>query len=1001
MLKKILLITLFIICHFKINAQNYQYIADSLYTNEEYEKSITFRNKHLTSLQKNTPTFFIEEAKWKLTKFYIQKKQTTKTDTTIINEVLQSIKKIPKSQAANEVLIEATVALSNFFYNYDNPAKALQILETVKNLSPLSLNSKVLLNYTFASIYDNYDSTYKKSVHYFLQGIEAARNPSYTNKNSLALLYNDVGLVYEWLGQMDKNIAYYKLAHNIWWKNYKAVYINNNISCLGNLITAAEDYGLVNETKTYLDSLLNYFEWVKKQTLNKKLEGRTTIENIKSEYYVLLMAIRAYNGLNNETLMLISLEKITNLFNQSNAEIKKEFSANLFEAYETVALHYRLKNEITKAIEYFNKTAKYVTNDFYKMKSAANMGVTYTSIKETNKALPYLNNAIEIVQKTRPNSTTYLGLLATKAEALHNEKKYFDALKVLDTLFATNIDSSFNNKNILQLNIVKFKNKINHTQIKVLVKCGKVYLGKYKTHQKNEDLQKANHFYTLAAQLFKMYYNLEFYSSYMNELNNEINYGLLLSTQLSNNAKIDKVLDLIENNNTQNIWKKFQLKYSSSINIPDSLIEKRNNFIKQLDNFYLEDNKAKEAAETQKKLQEVENKINAINTAYLNFCNTTFSVSNLQKKLRAVDLIVRYFITDSMLFAATITNKKIALYPLSNTTIVNNLITKLKTEISSISNNYTTTSNHLYQLFIAKLAIEESYKNIIIIPEGSINFLPFEMLYNATNKQFLVTQKNISYAYSLPLWQTQTIANSANKKVVAFAPNYNLPNNTQALVTRSNNYDLVNARTEATTITNIYNGKLFENNFASVDNFINSTGKYGIYHLAMHASMNNELPDQSHLTFANNQKVFFNQLYELNIPSSMMVLSACNTGIGALQQGEGVQSLSRAATYSGVQSTVFSLWEVPDKETSEIMIAFYKNLAKGQSKVEALANAKKTFLQKNPAKQHPFYWAGFVLNGNTAPIKNSNNWFWVLLPIAVLAGFAGFKFIKRNKAATI
>jgi hypothetical protein len=79
------------------------------------------------------------------------------------------------------------------------------------------------------------------------------------------------------------------------------------------------------------------------------------------------------------------------------------------------------------------------------------------------------------------------------------------------------------------------------------------------------------------------------------------------------------------------------------------------------------------------------------------------------------------------------------------------------------------------------------------------------------------------------------------------------------------------------------------------------------------------------------------------------------------------------------------------------MIAFYENLSKGQSKAEALANAKRVFLRKNPAKQHPFYWAGFVVNGNTKPIDKNKNWIWYLISISTIIGFITIRNLKKQK----
>jgi CHAT domain-containing protein len=149
----------------------------------------------------------------------------------------------------------------------------------------------------------------------------------------------------------------------------------------------------------------------------------------------------------------------------------------------------------------------------------------------------------------------------------------------------------------------------------------------------------------------------------------------------------------------------------------------------------------------------------------------------------------------------------------------------------------------------------------------------------------------------------------------------------------------------------------------------------------MHSIVDETNLNESCLVFSNNEKLFFSDLYGLSFPAKMVVLSACDTGNGSLKSGEGIMSLSRALTYAGVQSSVYSLWQVPDKETSEIMLSFYKNLKEGQTKSEALANAKRTFLRNNPMKKQPFYWAGFVVNGNIQPIQNNDT---IIIIIGIL-----------------
>ena len=136
--------------------------------------------------------------------------------------------------------------------------------------------------------------------------------------------------------------------------------------------------------------------------------------------------------------------------------------------------------------------------------------------------------------------------------------------------------------------------------------------------------------------------------------------------------------------------------------------------------------------------------------------------------------------------------------------------------------------------------------------------------------------------------------------------------------------------------------------------------------------------------------------------ADLAVLSACNTGFGVLRKGEGVMSIARAFTYAGVPATVTSLWSAPDRETSDIMVAFYKNLQKGLSRDAALRQAKLTFLDNasRSKEANPYFWAAFVPIGNMETIdveKKDPLSIWGIL--AGLTGVLGLGvwFWKRKK----
>jgi hypothetical protein len=104
--------------------------------------------------------------------------------------------------------------------------------------------------------------------------------------------------------------------------------------------------------------------------------------------------------------------------------------------------------------------------------------------------------------------------------------------------------------------------------------------------------------------------------------------------------------------------------------------------------------------------------------------------------------------------------------------------------------------------------------------------------------------------------------------------------------------------------------------------------------------------------------------------TQLVVLSACETGIGAVPSGDGVYGLRRALVLAGTASQVVSLWSVSDASTRAMMLDYYGELAKGTGRAEALRQAKLRLLRQ-PRYAHPYYWAAFIPAGDWRPLDKA------------------------------
>ncbi len=331
----------------------------------------------------------------------------------------------------------------------------------------------------------------------------------------------------------------------------------------------------------------------------------------------------------------------------------------------------------------------------------------------------------------------------------------------------------------------------------------------------------------------------------------------------------------------------------------------------------------------------------------------------------------------------------------------------------------------LYQQLIAP--VEDLLpERLVIVPDGELGYLPFEALLSqptTTNQYdtwpFWLQEKIISYAFSATLWREmkqREHREAPSKSLLAIAPPFE--GTTRQFATRGayrSGYfgPIESTREEVAAIQQLLGGDAFLDTAATLANFRKLAWDYRILHFATHGKVMED-PRYSLLAFHGPQDsvflsdtmlrgiagLYLADLYNLQLNADLVVLSACETGIGRLYRGEGIASLARGFTYAGAKSLVPSLWAVNDGSTAQLMEAFYEYLAAGLPKDEALRQAKQDLLKRGLAD--PNLWAGFVLMGDTAPIRQRSwGWVWWVLG-GVIVLFASYylwwRVILRRKA---
>jgi len=936
------------------------------------------------------------------------------------------------SARAESYLIKASINFSAG--NYDsaqvNYSKALELQKVI--YGELHLN--------VASTYMSMGRTawtkngYNLALEYFHHALEIRKNQLGENHVDVATVYNALGIVSWSIGLHDEAFGFYEKTLKILKRTLGDSHpkVGGTLHNIGILLMES---GAYRQALDYIESSL--------LIKNNGNEEYSSPLDIAPGLHVISII---YRKMGDRKLALQYGQSAIDMLISDDGYEKQ----TLADFRLSLGMVYIEGGEMTKAKEYFDKALETYLDLFGEEHSGTavvyhNLGMSTDDYKQK---LRYLNKALEIRLKVLDSDhedVTYI--YNTIGESHLEEKDYKRAVTSFSQGISANIKNNRESSNTKSNYLTEYADQI--PLLEALVGRAKAFRALYASEGEMKDLQSAltniQIADTLLNQIYRTYLNHEdkilLAKTRRDIYSNAIDLSISLSkknlfdaSQVFRYSEKNKGIMLNESNNSISA-KKLKL-------IPDTLLsieEKLKADISLYKSHLTQNNKQiTEQEGFKKKLFVLNRKYDSLilsfeqnypNYFQLKYSNKTASIEEIQSQtLEGNQALIEYFLADSSLYIFAITKNNYEVKKVAIDSIFHSHFDRIRKQLQSPKltnqtkddfNSYTISAHALYQYLLAPIADLIKEKDLIIVPDDKLALIPFETLLTENPNSQKIDYKTLPYVLRS---HTVSYANSAttllnnlesidshtnNTGVLSFAPSFEQQFVALAKpdTVRSSLGPLSWTEKEVNGLMSHFDGDKYIGKRATEKVFKENTNKYNIIHIASHGLVDDENPMYSKIAFTLDEKDKLNdgylhtfELYNMQLNAAMVVLSACNTGYGKVQKGEGVMSLGYAFAYAGVPSVVMSHWQVDDKSTYLLMNNFYKYLADGMTKSEALRKAKLALLEnENMAYANPYYWGAFVVYGDDSPIEDvQSKWIWYVTSLLVLL-FLTFLYFKKAR----
>jgi len=368
----------------------------------------------------------------------------------------------------------------------------------------------------------------------------------------------------------------------------------------------------------------------------------------------------------------------------------------------------------------------------------------------------------------------------------------------------------------------------------------------------------------------------------------------------------------------------------------------------------------------------------------------TISAGSVERILSPSMAILEYVVADPQSYCLVISRGDARIVPLAGRERITALATAYLKAVKA-KQPVREEGRQLYDVLLRPIAEVAKHETLAIVPDGPLHLIPFEALVDPSERYLVETHTVIYEPSSTSLYLltqdrrlSHTFAhdflgvggvpyNPTEMKQVSLTRGYDA-NELSDLPASKDEVLVAESAIHAPSNTLLLGSQATESAFKRA-----RLGQYRIIHLAVHGFASREDPNHSALVLLSDAAagedglLHAAEIVQLHLNADLVVLSACDTGIGLMEGEEGVAALSRAFLLAGAKGVVSTLWPINDEYSLVVMRHFYEHLAAHEPTAEALTHAKRDMLKEFAPAAAPYYWAGFRFDGADDRVTSSHN----------------------------